>query len=266
MVHPVCLLMASLVVSGVVAQTIVCNKANNYGGTNGKIYNLACPPERPYCTGSGLCSECAVGKNSLCDCPPNYQCAAARFNTVRNADFCAPTPVSVIDDTCATSSDCAVTLQSQQSGNNEIAFYATCTSGLTCRYCNWRSYSSTIACTQGEVPGGGDPSHYGSKTGFMACITNVNAWNSQTAVLNPALPTDPYEYERNEYPPPSPTPTGSTTRTPSLSTGASRSPSPTPSLSLGSSASGSVKAMNSSAGSAVVASLFILMVACIVAA
>lgn len=203
------------------AQTVVCNKANNYGGTNGKIYNSACPPERPYCTGSGLCSECALGKDSLCDCPPNYKCAAARFNAVRNADFCTPIPLTVIDDACADASACPVQLQSQQSGLTETAFYATCTTAGTCRYCNGRSYSSVIFCTQGEVPGGGDARAYGSKSSPRGCLTDVDAWNSNVAVLDPALPTDPYEYERNQYPVPSPTPTPSESSTPSLSFGAS---------------------------------------------
>ena len=222
--------------------TIACNKGSNYGGSNGLIYNTACPLARPYCTGSGLCSECAAGKPSLCDCPLNYHCASARYNTVRAADFCAPFPLSVIDTNCATANDCDVQLQDLQTGASQPAFYASCVS-TKCRYCDGYAYSSSIRCVQAEVPGGGNANFYGSKTLSQACPPIVNAWNSYTTVLSPPLPTDMFQYERNQYPAPAgttPSPCPSVSRTKSIGATPSSSPSTSHSPSFGSSASESV--------------------------
>lgn len=219
---------AALFAGAALAQTVTCNKAQNYGAAQGKIYNTACPAARPYCTGSGLCSECATGKNSICDCPANYKCVAAVQNAVRDADFCAPTPLSVINDACVTANDCAVNLKDQRTNVSTLAFYTECTTTAPtkCRYCNGPSYSAVISCTRGEVPLGSDPAHYGSKSDFRSCAPVNNAWNTNTPILNPPLPTDPYEYERNQYvgtqtPTRSGTPTPSATAT--LSVGASPS-------------------------------------------
>lgn len=221
--------------------SITCDKSQNYGGAQGAIYNSACPPARPYCTGSGLCSECAVGKDPLCDCPPNYKCAAARFNTVRNADFCSPMPLTTIDDACVDNNDCPVELENLQTSQLETAFFTSCVNS-DCRYCNGRSFSTTISCQQGEVPGGGDPRAYGSKTSTArVCFEATNAWNSNTAVLNPPLPTDPFQYESNQYPSPSVAGT-------SASTGTSPSQTPTSSLSIGASPSTGANAVSCAHG------------------
>merc|ERR1712100_435943 len=217
-----------LVVATVAQLSVSCDRSLNYGGAQGAIYNTACPPQRPYCTGTGgsngLCSECAVGKDPLCDCPPNYKCAAARFNPVRNADFCSPMPLTTIDDACMDNNDCPVRLESLQTSQLETAFFTSCVNA-DCRYCNGRSFSTVIYCQQGEVPGGGDPRAYGSKASTArTCAEAYNAWNSNTAVLSPPLPTDPFQYERNQYATLTPSVVPATpTRTPSLSEGASPS-------------------------------------------
>lgn len=193
------LLLLVALVGATVAVNIACDTSRNYGGDQGAIYNDACPPERPYCTGSGLCSECALGKDPICDCPPNFKCAAARFNTVRNADFCAPMPLDVIDATCSDANQCDVQLVDQRTDANAIAFYTSCVAN-ECRYCNGRSYSSTILCRQDKVPPGGDPRTWGSKADTArACLQAANAWNSYTETLTPPLPVDMYEYERDQY-------------------------------------------------------------------
>lgn len=241
--HVVLLLLFVVVNAQFQNSTIVCNKASNYGGSNGLIYNTACPRDRPYCTGSGLCSECASGKPSICDCPANYHCAAARYNTVRAADFCAPYPLSVIDSTCATANDCEVQLQNIQTGANENAFYASCVS-TKCRYCDGYAYSSVIRCAQAEVPGGGDANLYGSKTFSLGCAPASNAWNSYTAVLSPPLPTDMFQYERNQYPPQTgstPSPCPSASRTKSIGATPSSTPSTSYSPTFGTSPSTSVE-------------------------
>lgn len=236
------------------ATTITCDTSQNYGGAQGAIYNTACPADRPYCTGSGLCSECAVGKDSLCDCPPNYKCAAARFNVVRDADFCSPMPLTVIDGVCADANECGVDLEDQRTGLDATAFFTSCVNS-ECRYCNGRSFSSTIWCKQEEVPGGGDARVHGSKTGPRSCIQASNAWNSDTEVLSPPLPTDPYEYERSQYP----TPSGG----PVVSLPASLAPTPTPSLSTG--ASPSVTSAPTSGASMLSATFYLVVVAAIAA-
>ncbi len=210
------------------ANNVACTTANNYGGTNGLIYNSACPADRPYCTGSGSCSECATGKDSVCDCPANYKCAGARFNTVRNADFCAPIPLSVIGGTCTDANQCNVDLVNQNTQQTQTAFFVDCVSS-ECKYCNGLATDGYI-CTQGEVPGGGDARRYGSKTEGRACFPAVNGWNSLVLPLDPPLPTDSFQYERDQYiasgssPPPS-------TPTATLSLGATPSNSPVPSSS-----------------------------------
>lgn len=202
------LVVIAFLVGAALAVNIACDKSRNYGGDQGAIYNDACPPERPYCTGSGLCSECALGKDPICDCPPNFKCAAARFNTVRNADFCAPMPLDVIDGTCTDANQCAVQLVDQRTDAQAIAFYTSCVNG-ECRYCNGRSYSSTITCRQDKVPSGGDPRVWGSKVQTArACVDVANAWNSYTETLSPPLPTDPYQYERDQYEGVTSSPTG----------------------------------------------------------
>ena len=240
------------------ATTITCNKAQNYGGAQGAIYNTDCPADRPYCTGSGLCSECAVGKNSLCDCPPNYKCAAARFNTVRDADFCAPMPLTVIDDVCTDANDCAIELTSKQTNTDEIAFYTSCVNS-ECRYCNGRSYSSVIRCTQGEVPGGNDPAAYGSKTSARTCPEVYNAWNSNSETLSPPLPADMFQYERNQYPSVEPS-SGPGGTSPSSSPAPTT---PTATLSIGASPSSSASASTSSSSS-ITCSVYLLVVAALV--
>lgn len=183
--------------------TIPCDKSANYGSSSLLIYNNACPLDRPYCTGQGLCSECAVGKDSLCDCPPNHRCAAARFNAVRNADFCTPVPIADIDTPCADNNGCPVELADQTTTAQATAFFLSCVNSQ-CRYCNGRETSSSIVCIQERLPTGADPRLYGSKTGTSrVCKQSADAWNSNTRVLDPALPTDQYAYERTQYAPPS---------------------------------------------------------------
>jgi hypothetical protein len=179
---------------------IACSIGNNNGDSwTGAIYNNACPKDRPYCTGSGLCSECSATKDSTCDCPVNYQCVAAPYNAVRNADFCAPIPLAALNGACTTANDCGISLVVQKSGINQTAYYAVCASRINvCRYCD--GYGSFFgACTQGVVPGGADKRAYGSTANIVGCSPAADAWNSNTKVLSPPLPLDPYEYERNEY-------------------------------------------------------------------
>lgn len=198
------LLIFAFVACAYAASNITCDRTRNYGGDNGRIYNDACPAKRPYCTGTadvGLCSECAVGKSEICDCPANYKCVAARFNQVRNADFCAPMPLTVIDSPCADANDCAITMVSQQSGDELVAYYASCVNNV-CRYCNGRSYSSAFLCREGVVPSGGDARTYGSKFGeARACPEIYQAWNTNTADLDPPLPTDLFAEEKRLYAP-----------------------------------------------------------------
>lgn len=231
------IIVAAFVVTAAVAQelnanNIQCNTGDNYGAAQGLIYNSACPADRPYCTGSGYCSECATGKDPTCDCPPNFKCAGARFNTVRNADFCAPMPLDVIGNPCTSASECNVDLVNQNTMALQTAFFTDCVPD-ECLYCNGLSTDGYI-CTQGEVPGGGDARRYGSKDEGRACFSAYNAWNSQEYPLEPPLPTDPLEYEREQYvessgsgSSPAPTPSNSVTPTASLSLGATPSTTPT---------------------------------------
>lgn len=258
----IALLLVAVATTTCMATTIICDKSQNYGGAQGAIYNTACPGDRPYCTGSGLCSECALGKDPLCDCPSNYKCAAARFNTVRDADFCAPMPLTVIDGVCVDANDCAIELTSKQTATEEIAFYTSCVNS-ECRYCNGRSYSSVIRCQRGEVPGGGDPRVYGSKTSSRGCTQVTNAWNSNTETVTPALPTDMFEYERNQYPSvqPSSGPNGSPS--PASPSSSPAPATPTASLSIGASPSTTPEP---SSTSSITCSIYLLVAALLVAA
>lgn len=252
--------------------SITCDIGQNYGPSNSQLwYNTACPPNTPYCTGSGLCSECVAQKDPDCDCPPNFGCLAYYFNPVRGADFCSPFPVALYGQSCGTQSDCNYTLPRQSDGAVIIANYVFCVS-TECFYC---TNENVRICNQGVLPIGADPGLYGSKNEGRGCIQSVGAWNAYSWPTSTVLPTDPYAYERSQYgtslsPSVSPsrapsvggasasaTSAASSTRslsqTASLSRGASASVTPSHSLSSSVAASVRVEGSQNSAKSGAVA-------------
>jgi len=184
---------------------ILCNTATNYGPANRIVYNTACPTARPYCTGSGQCSECAAVRDPACDCPANYKCVSWQYNSVRPADFCIPTPLAIIGKPCVDSNGCNISMTTVTTSAYLPATYGVCMNSA-CAYCNG-GQSPVFICTQGVPPGGADESRYGSKAEGRSCSAARNAWNTNSLPLNPPLPVDPFQYERQQYTDATPSPT-----------------------------------------------------------
>lgn len=192
-----------IVVIGVVAvaaqqEPTLCDISLNHGPQGMLIYNTDCTDDNyPYCTGSGLCAECSPGKScSTCDCPANFECVQAQFNPVRNAAFCAPFDADMYDSVCSTDADCAIYMNNVNTGEPDIAMQGVCVSGL-CKFCNRLAEVSHI-CEQKKATGDQDACYRGSKIGGRGCLA-ADVWNSNTWPLSSPLPTDPFEYEANQW-------------------------------------------------------------------